>query len=156
MKRILYIFFQLTWGFIQSLAGFVIFLLNLRREHFSYHGALVTKWSLSSSVSLGLFVFVAENYPAYYKNGKVKYTKEEMQKKLLVHEYGHTIQSLIFGPFYLLFMGLPSCLWAGFPPVVSRRRKRRIPYGNFFTERLADHLGKAVTGEDSLQGIFLG
>lgn len=156
MKRILYTVVQLTWGFLQSLIGFVLFLINLKREHYIYHGAVVTKWKLSSSISLGLFVFVAENYPAHYKKGKLIYTKEEMQKRLLVHEYGHTIQSLIFGPLYLIVMGIPSCVWAGFPPVVKNRIKKHIPYCAFFTERFANFLGEKVTKEISLQNIFLG
>ena len=156
MKRILYTLFQLSWGLFQSLAGFVIFLINLKKEHFIYHGAVVTKWDLSSSVSLGLFIFVAKNYSACYENGKLTHSKEEMQKRLLVHEYGHTIQSLIFGPLYLVVMGIPSLIWAGFPPVVKRRRKRHIPYCVFFTERFANFLGEKVTGESSLQKIFFG
>lgn len=150
MKRILYTFLQFTWGFLQSFIGFVVFLFNLRNERFTYHGALVTKWGLSSSVSLGLFIFIAKDYPACYENGKIIHTKEEMQQRLLVHEYGHTIQSLIFGPLYLILMGIPSCIWAGFPPMVKRRRRKNTPYCKFFTERFANHLGKKVTGEQPL------
>lgn len=35
---------------------------------------------------------------------------------LLVHEYGHTLQSIILGPFYLLVIGLPSILSAAIWP----------------------------------------
>ena len=49
------------------------------------------------------------------KRTKNKIPDEELSKRLLVHEYGHTIQSLIFGPLYLIVMGIPSTLW-GFLP----------------------------------------
>ncbi len=156
MKRILYTFFQLTWGLPQSLVGFVVFLLNIKRRHFIYHGAVVTSWGLSSSVSLGLFIFVAEGCPAHYENGREIYTKEEMSRRLLVHEYGHTVQSLIFGPLYLVIIGLPSILWAGLPPCRKMRRKRRIPYTVFFTERFANFLGEKATREKSLERIYRG
>ncbi|MBQ8791775.1 MAG: hypothetical protein IJZ51_10760 [Ruminiclostridium sp.] len=156
MKRILYTLFQLTWGIPQSLAGFMIFLINIRKRHFIYHGAVVTEWSLGSSVSLGLFVFVAEGCPAHCENGREVYTKEEMSRRLLVHEYGHTVQSLIFGPLYLIVIGLPSIIWAGLPPCRKLRRKKRIPYTVFFTERFANFLGERVTKEKSLERIFRG
>ncbi|MBP3921733.1 MAG: hypothetical protein J6D27_02085 [Ruminiclostridium sp.] len=156
MKRILYTFFQLVWGLPQSLAGFIIFLFNIKRSYFIYHGAVVTKWKLSSSVSLGLFIFVSENYPAHYENGRLVYTKEEMSGRLLVHEYGHTIQSLIFGPLYLVVIGLPSFIWAGLPPCRNLRCRKHIPYTVFFTERFANYLGEKVTKEKSLERIFRG
>lgn len=156
MKRILYIFFQLTWGLPQTLVGFAVFLLNIKRRHFIYHGAVVTSWGLSSSVSLGLFIFVAENCPAHYEEGRLIYTKEEMSGRLLVHEYGHTIQSLVFGPLYLIIIGLPSILWAGLPPCRKLRCRKHIPYTVFFTERFANFLGEKATKERSLEKIFRG
>ena len=42
---------------------------------------------------------------------------------LLNHEYGHTLQSLILGPFYLIFVGAPSILWNRLPHF-RRKRKR--------------------------------
>ena len=156
MKRILYKFFQLTWGILQSSAGFAVFLINIKKEHFTYHGAVVTKWSLYSSVSLGLFIFVAKDYPAHCENGREVYTKEEMSRRLLVHEYGHTIQSLIFGPFYLIVMGLPSIVWAGFPSCRKLRRQKHIPYTTFFTECFANYLGERITGARSLERIYRG
>lgn len=41
---------------------------------------------------------------------------------LLVHEYGHTIQSMILGPLYLIVIGIPSTLW-GF--LMGKKRKEK-------------------------------
>lgn len=70
-----------------------------------------------------------------------------------MHEYGHTIQSLIFGPLYLIVMGIPSTLW-GFL-FGKKRKERQIPYGVFFTEKWANHLGERVTGEKSIGNLVI-
>jgi len=35
---------------------------------------------------------------------------DEIEQRTLVHEYGHTIQSIILGPLYLLIIGIPSSI----------------------------------------------
>ena len=46
------------------------------------------------------------------------------------------------GPSYLLVIGLPSFIWAGFGPVVRLRQKRQLPYSWLYTEGWADRNGK--------------
>ncbi|MBR5947953.1 MAG: hypothetical protein IKZ82_04780 [Clostridia bacterium] len=146
MRLFFYTLIQCTWGLIQTLIGFIVFLFNIRRRHFYYHGAIVTVWSLLSSVSLGMFLFVsgAEKKP---KRGAYK-LKDVPNSELVVHEYGHTIQSLILGPLYLLIIGLPSLAWANLPVFIKKRRSG-VPYSAFWTERTANSLGEKVTGESS-------
>ena len=52
------------------------------------------------------------------------------------HERGHSIQSMILGPLYLLVIGLPSLIWAAW-----WNEDRNRDYFSFYTERWADHLG---------------
>jgi len=152
MKAILYCFWQWTWGLLQSLIGAVVFLLCRGCNHYRYHGAVVTCWKNPSSVSLGMFVFLTED-PYFAEKLSDHYTKEELSRRLLVHEYGHTIQSLILGPLYLIVMGIPSTLW-GFLPAASRLRKeKQVSYFAFFTERWANALGERVTGEKSMEQL---
>ena len=127
---------------IQSTAGFVTFLLNIREKHSFYHGAVVTEWKLKSSVSLGMFIFVT------------KFPGEDFKRMITVHEYGHTIQSLILGPLYLLVIGAPSALWAGIPAFSRMRRRRQMSYYRFYPERWANHLGEKVTKEKSMGNIL--
>jgi hypothetical protein len=70
--------------------------------------------------------------------------------ELLVHEYGHTIQSLIFGPAYLLFVGIPSIAWSFVPVFVKKREREQISYFSAYPERWANHLGERVTGDKSI------
>lgn len=110
MKNVIYILIQCTWGLPQTLLGFIVLLINIKNKHYFYHGAIITERNVPSSVSLGMFVFTTTN-PMKDKRTKNKIPDEELSKRLLVHEYGHTIQSLIFGPLYLIVMGIPSTLW---------------------------------------------
>lgn len=152
MKTILFFLIQLTWGIIQSLIGFVLFLVNIRKMHYLYHGAVVTEWNSYSSVSLGLFVFVTGRRVRDRRSGGVP--PEELKRALLVHEYGHTIQSLILGPFYLPLIGLPSLIWATLPGYRARRRGG-LPYSSFWTERSANRFGEKVTKEASLRDAVM-
>ena len=51
------------------------------------------------------------------------------------HEWGHTRQSRMLGPFYLPAVGIPSLLWAAW-----WRPGRKRSYFSFYTERWADRL----------------
>lgn len=152
MKNILYAIAQCTWGILQTLLGFVVFLLHYKNKHFCYHGAIITVWEPKTSVSLGLFVFVTSE-PFFAPKYAEKISTEELSNRLLVHEYGHTIQSLILGPLYLIVIGIPSTMW-GFLGG-KKRRDEQVPYGAFFTEKWANQLGEQVTGEESIGDLVL-
>ena len=154
MKTMLYRLIQCTWGILQSTLGFVVFLGNIHRKHYSYHGAIVTEWDDPSSVSLGMFVFVTAE-PYFYDKLRDRYTKDELSRRLLVHEYGHTIQSLILGPLYLIVMGIPSTLWGFSPLAAKKRREKGISYFSFFTESWANRLGERATGEKSMERLII-
>ncbi len=154
MKKFLYFICQCTWGILQTALGFIVFLLHIGDKHYFYHGAIVTEWSDKSSVSLGLFVFVTKE-PYFYDKLKDEYTMEELSARLLVHEYGHTIQSLILGPLYLIVIGIPSTLW-GFLPYYNKKRKEQgLSYFSFFTEKWANALGEKVTGKKSMENLVI-
>ena len=149
----IYILIQVTWGLLQSLLGAIMFLMQFCSSHYFYHGAIVTEWSLKSSVSLGCFIFVTKE-PYFYDKLKDTFTKEELSSRLLVHEYGHTVQSLILGPFYLIVMGIPSTLW-GFLPVAQKKRKQGVSYFSFFTEKWANRLGEMATRKKSMDNLLI-
>ncbi len=153
MKSIVYGIIQCTWGILQTALGLVVFLCHLSAPHRRYHGAVVTEWNLRSSVSLGLFIFITKD-PYFYNKLKDTYTKEELIRRLLVHEYGHTIQSLILGPLYLPVMGIPSTLW-GFLPRFLKQRQQGRSYFSFFTEAWANTLGELVTKDVSMQQLCI-
>lgn len=153
LKTVGYWMIQSTWGGLQTLVGFAVFLIHGRFPHRCYHGAVVTTWNKKSSVSLGAFIFVTEE-PYFYAKLKDTYTKHELCERLLVHEYGHTVQSLILGPLYLPVMGIPSTLW-GFLPSCAKKRQSGVSYFSFFTEAWANTLGERVTQSASMEHLCI-
>lgn len=147
LRTLLYILIQCTWGLLQTAAGAAVFLAYRKRPRSFYHGAVVTQWPRSSSLSLGLFVFLSHR-PPRDRSGRIP--DGEIGRRLLVHEYGHTVQSLILGPLYLPAIGLPSVLWAQLP-ACRRIWRGKVSYFAFFPERSADLLGERVTREPSMR-----
>ena len=154
MKKAMYVLVQCTWGVLQTVLGFLHFLVYLRCPHFWYHGAVVTRWENKASVSLGLFVFVTDDLP-YYDRVKETMSRQQLADLLLVHEYGHTIQSLLLGPMYLILMGIPSTIWGFWPSLQRRRKKEQLSYFSFFTEKWANALGEMVTKQPSMGQLVI-
>jgi len=153
MKKFLYTVVQCTWGILQTLLGFIVFLFSINNKHYFYHGAIITERNKPSSVSLGMFVFTTTT-PMKDKRIENGIPDNELSERLLVHEYGHTIQSLIFGPLYLLVIGIPSTLW-GFLPCYQKKRNNGVSYFSFFTEKSANYLGEKVTKERSMEDAII-
>ena len=131
MKQFLYNLCQWTWGLPQNLVGGVLYLWYRAKgcPHFRYQGASGVIWDRKAgSMSMGRFLFM---HPSW--------TPEN--RDLLNHEYGHTIQSLMLGPTYLLAVGVPSILWAGLPRFKQMRREGRRSYYSVYPEKQASSLG---------------
>lgn len=163
LRAVLFYFIQWTWGLPQNVVGLIVLLLLGRQRRSRYHGALATIFGSSrifpdsGAFSLGCFIFIPESWG------------EENCRRTLVHEYGHTVQSLILGPLYLPAVGLPSVIWGQVwsrsktaarlmksapvqrPMTRSAARTARIAdsrYTSRYPENWANILGKYVTGEE--------
>lgn len=136
MRRLLYTFWQCTWGLPQTLVGFVVWLFHRHTGHCCFHHAVVSEWKHPSGVSFGLFLFV--------KEGTLDC------RPLLVHEYGHALQSLMLGPLYLFVISIPSALWFTLPCFRRYREKHGISYYDFYTERWAEAWGEWLCKEPSM------
>ena len=131
MKTLLFRLWQWTWGFPQTLLGFIIYLLNRDKPHEIYHGCVVTHWGNGGSQGVGMFLFLGNT----------------SDPRVRVHEFGHSVQSMILGPLFLPVMGIPSFLWCNLPPCRKLRRERGVSYYRFYPESTANLLGSLVTGE---------
>ena len=132
-----YLVLQWTWGIVQNLVGLAVMACvragHPERRPFRFHGAVVVPWGRGgASMGMGMFIFFGHR-------------SEADAARLLVHEYGHTIQSILLGPLYLPVIGLPSVLWAGLPRFVAARREGRVSYFDFYPERWANFAGARVT-----------
>lgn len=151
LRALLCLLVQCSWGLLQTAAGGLVFLRYRKYPRFFYHGAVVTSWPRPDSLSLGLFIFLADK-PPRDRRGQVPLG--EISRRLLVHEYGHTVQSLILGPLYLPVVGLPSLLWARLP-LCQRRWRGEISYFSFLTEKNANFLGELAVKELSARDILI-
>lgn len=121
--RILFFIVFWTWCLLQSFLGLCVYLyvcLFDRKKvgvRLGNGSLLVRSTRLSGGVSLGYFIFS---------------TREYFDK----HEQGHQIQSFMLGPLYLIVIGLPSIIWAGF--FEGYRKKNNVSYYSFYTEKWAD------------------
>lgn len=150
MKKALFYLLQFTWCLPQTLVGLVVFLIcKIQKANtLNYKRAVVSVFpNKQGSVSLGMFIVVHKT-PMTDETDKMKFDVYDPLLKchvgqadvLLRHEYGHTIQSMILGPLFLLVIGLPSILWAG---LFDRyRQKYKVSYFAFYTERWADRISK--------------
>ena len=135
MKRFLFILWQFTWGLPQNIAGLIGYLQNrklgAKQEKFG-HGILthVQTDKNFGGVSLGMFIFV---------NGK---RQDDWFHDSSIHEYGHSIQSLILGPLYFVLVGLPSILWCNLKPIIKWRKETGHSYYWLYCEGWANVLGK--------------
>lgn len=154
MRTTLYWLIQCTWGLPQTLLGALLLLKHGRDEHFLYHSALVTRWHGRASMSVGPFVFLTDD-PFFADRFTGQYTRAELSDRLLVHEYGHTIQSLLLGPLYLIVIGIFSTLWGWLPCLARMRTRRQLSYFWFFTESWANRCGEWVTGKKSMEQLVI-
>lgn len=138
MIRILYWLLQWTWGLVQNLIGLAVLLVNIKERHYLYHGAVVTVWRYSkANAALGMFIFVNEPPGKDARLPRYESTR--------IHEFGHTVQSVVLGPLYLIVIGLPSMLWCMLPVCRGYRERRGVSYYAFYPERLANYLGEKIT-----------
>ena len=140
------VFLHWTWGFVQTFVGLIVFLWYRNCHHFYYKGVVRTVWPKGSAVSLGMFIFTPREPEPDDQSDHAK-RKRIYNEEVAVHEYGHTFQSLLLGPFYFLVIGLPSIVWASSPRFEKMRKEKNIPYSKLFCENWASRWGEKVSKE---------
>lgn len=127
--KLLYVLIQMTWGLIQNIVGIIGYLIFSNCIHYTYKESVVTivpgKWG---GVSLGMFIFISDGV-----------TKEDAPNSRVVnHEYGHTLQSLMLGPLFFIIIGIPSGIWY---QMDKYRSKHNLDYYSLYCEKWANELG---------------
>lgn len=122
-----------------------MFLTSIGEKHSFYKGSVATFWKRPYGISLGMFIFIPPK-ARFYNAEKYHFDDDEIRGRLLVHEYGHTYQSLLLGPLYFPVVGIPSAVW-------GMVKKPDRSYFSFYAEKWANHLGERFTGEKSMEMI---
>jgi hypothetical protein len=135
-------FIKLLWQLPQNIFGFALKLILVRRKEIDYiipsqvlpNVEIIVKSSKlgGAGISLGNYIFISDYF----------YEKEIVIK----HEEGHCIQSIIFGPFYLFFIGLPSITQYLISSYLKKLGMKKFSdnYFNRWPENWADKLGKVI------------
>lgn len=148
LYKIIYTVLQWTWGVLQNIVGAFIFLFFIKNKHYFWRGAVVTVWdSNSASLGIGMFIFVRKPRQGESPDN---FTGRTDFDRTVVHEYGHTVQSVILGPLFLPTVALPSLIWCGLPFFIRYRKKKAVSYYSFYTEKLANYLGEKITKSKAL------
>lgn len=117
------------WQLPQHLLATVLITLNIKKFKEALEHKTSTVYIFSdldfTGVSLGMFILLSEKCIA--SDGEV-----------VKHEYGHSVQSLMFGWLYLLVIGIPS--------FINHQRSKNDAevyknYYNLYPEKWADKLG---------------
>lgn len=98
-SKLLYWVLQWTWGLVANICGaiFLGFLAAIGKiskvKRIEGTGVLMVrlKGDKGWGLSLGMFAFVSSDFTG-----------------VVVHEAGHSIQNIIFGPLFLVVVGIPS------------------------------------------------
>ena len=135
--RVLYWIGQCTWGLLMNIIGFLaaLFMLIIGKKPYrlkhTFCFAFGKGWG---GLTLGAVVIVAE----------------DSSLSVLFHEYGHTVQNLIFGPFEL-FIGIASAVRYWYREIKRKRDPacHLPPYDSIWFEGQATRLGLKFLGRYS-------
>lgn len=126
--RWLYYALNFTWGIVGTLIGILIttIMLLICREPYKCKNAWYFKvGSLWGGMSIGtIFVRDSDSYESI--NG---------------HEYGHTIQNAIFGPFMLVLVYIPSAIRYWYFTIRVKMNKPVSNYDDAWFEGSATDIG---------------
>lgn len=148
--RVLYYILNFTWGLIGNLVGGIVFLcllpvrmpmlkkffLGAVKSNLALFGHKIKKGtSINWGFSLGIFLFISMG--------------ADYDTQLLQHEFGHSCQNAILGPFQIFVVLIPSVIryWHR----VGQLRKGAIPtsaYDDIWFEGSATAIGNAVASSN--------
>jgi len=128
-------FFFFLWELPQNLVGLATYLNLKRLKKIKTVDRAQNRLFIETphrGVSLGYFIFWTRHSNRY----------SHLKNDCRMHEYGHSIQSRILGPFYLPVVGIPSILRHFYS--IRHIRKYGSDWQNYyagFPENWADKLG---------------
>ena len=115
------------WQLPQNLIGIILrYILHKADNTFYIDNCKVFQYKkLRSGFSLGKYIFI-KRYPSSIR---------------IHHEIGHSKQSLILGPLYIIVIAIPSVLHYWINQILKKKGIKH-DYYSFYTEKWADKLGK--------------
>lgn len=130
MLNVLLWFWQLPQHII-ALIAILLYRAKATEQQVTPQKLYLVKSKVLSGGSFGNYVILEESYMK----------SSRLFNITLKHEYGHSIQSLYFGPLYLLIIGIPSLI-----NNLRARYDKRVydTYYSRYPEKWADRLGGVI------------
>ena len=102
----MYYLLQWTWGLLENIIGGIVFLVLIGKPHFKYKKCIATVYSETNngSFSLGMFIFLGRKY-----------------ETVIDHEYGHTLQNMMFGIAKPFIVSIPSIVRYWYKELISHK-----------------------------------
>lgn len=123
------------WQLPQHIVAMGFFITNRKQcEKREKNGITyyLVKHVYDCGISLGNYIFLDSDTIHYYNNAVYN------------HEYGHSIQSKIFGPLYVIFVGIPSVIGNIVDRILTRYNPNHYKTCHYYDqpwEYWADKLG---------------
>ena len=127
--RWLYWLLNFTWGILTTLCGLLLSLAMLcigkkpKRWHSVWYFQIFDKWG---GMEMGT-MFLRDNSNYISTNN---------------HEYGHTFQNAILGPFFIFIVAIPSAIRYWYQEIRRRQHKPNVEYDLIWFEGSATDIGK--------------
>lgn len=128
-KKYLYFFLNFTWGILLTLLGYFLMLILLpfgRVRRYSYTLYFEFNKKTGWGFSLGTVFFVGKQANMSIKG----------------HEFGHTVQNAILGPFMIFLVALPSVMRFWYRNYLySHGKYPKTTYDSIWFEGSASYIG---------------
>lgn len=144
--KFLYYFLNFTWGLLSNIIGGLIFLVMLPFRLPRKRAMFI--WSVESNLTFnGHTINTGSTYNWGFSIGIFFFTSvgayNNMQ--MCMHEFGHSCQNAIFGPFQVLLVLIPSVVRYWYRLALTKAHKK-IPteYDDIWFEGSASEIGRVV------------
>ena len=126
----LYYLLNCTWGIFLTLIGLIItlFLLIINKKPKKYHG---------------IYYFEIGKFWGGFETGLMFVRDKTSVMSVSVHEYGHTYQNAIYGPFQIFIITIPSIIRYWYREIKYERKglQTKTEYDDIWFEKSASEHG---------------
>ena len=131
----LYYFLSYTWGLPMNLIGIIVeiflkIIFKIRKKPLKYK-----KYGPCRVYEIGKTRWGGLDL------GHVTLTNPDPSIHTLNHEFGHTLQNIVFGPFFIFIVWLPSAIRYNVRNIQKKFGKQLPPYDSIWFEGSATRLG---------------
>lgn len=128
------------WQLPQNIIGLMLL------GYFKLNKSIKLKRKMNKLSVYSIKVLVKDNYYQGISLGNYIFIESDANGRTIQHEIGHSKQSKILGPFYIVIVGIPSLILASLtrisPTILNN-------YYKFFPENWADKLGGVNRNEEN-------